>query len=177
MALTEWDLVVGDLVDGKRGAEHQPFFYFLNSQGGRKVKYSLFYVLLLLLLLSSSPILAQESYTEFERGLNLTDSQKHQIVEIRKRYINEWQTLKRQSISKRLELRRLSKAPSNNYEQIEKIRNELGEIEGSRENLYNQYRIEVSKVLNEEQRERYNNFCGMERRKMIRPFMQRGYGR
>jgi Spy/CpxP family protein refolding chaperone len=140
------------------------------------MKYFLPYILLLSLLLAP-PLYSQDSYSEFERGLNLTDSQKMRMEETKRKYINEWHSLKRESIRKRLELKDLSGSPSNDSEKIERLQNELEAIERSRENLYNQYRGEVSRALNEEQRQRYNNFCDTERKKINRPFRERRHGR
>jgi Spy/CpxP family protein refolding chaperone len=131
----------------------------------------------LLLLLFVPPLYGQNSYSEFERGLGLTDSQKTQVEGIRNRYINEWGALKQESIRKRLELQELNKNPAANSERIDRLRNEIGDIEQSRNNLYNQYRGEVSRTLNKEQRERYNSFCDTEQRQRMRSFRQRRYGR
>ena len=133
--------------------------------------------LLLLLLLSAPPLFGQDSYAEFERGLGLSHSQKTQMDGIRNRYVDEWRALKQESIRKRLELQELSKNPSANPEKMDKLRNEIGEIERSRNNLYNQYRGEVSRTLNKEQRERYNSFCDTEQRQKVRTFRPRRYGR
>lgn len=114
---------------------------------------------------------------EFERGLGLSHSQKTRVEDIRNRYINEWRALKQESIKKRLELQELSKNPAANPERADKLRSEIGNIEQSRDNLYKQYKGEVSRTLNKEQRERYNNFCDTEQRQRKRSFQQRGYGR
>lgn len=131
----------------------------------------------LILLLFVPPLHGQNSYSEFERGLGLTNAQKTQVEEIRNRYINEWRALKQESIRKRLELQELNKNPSANPERIDKLRNEIEDIEQSRNNLYNQYRGEVSRTLNKEQQEKYNSFCDTEQRQRIRMFRQRRYGR
>jgi len=131
----------------------------------------------LLLLLFVPPLYGQNSYSEFERGLGLTNSQKTQVEGIRNRYINEWGALKQESIRKRLELQELNKNPAANSERIDRLRSEIGDIEQSRNNLYNQYRGEVSRTLNKEQRERYNSFCDTEQRQRMRSFRQRRYGR
>jgi Spy/CpxP family protein refolding chaperone len=133
---------------------------------------------LLLLLLFVPPLYGQDSYAEFERGLGLTDSQKTQVEGIRNKYINEWRGLKQDSIKKRLELRELNKNPAANAEKIDRLNNDIGNIEQSRHNLYNQYRGEVSRTLNREQREKYNSFCDTEQKQKVRPFrQQRRYGR
>jgi Spy/CpxP family protein refolding chaperone len=140
------------------------------------MKYFPLYILLLFLLFVP-PLYSQDSYSEFERGLNLTDAQKMRMGEIKNKYINEWHSLKRESIRKRLELKELSRSPSNNSEKIGRLQNEIETIERSRENLYNQYSGEVSRTLNNNQKERYNSFCDTERQKINRPFRQRRYGR
>ena len=99
------------------------------------------------------------------------------MEEIKKKYINEWRSTKHEVVRKRLELRELSGNQPGNTEKIEKLQNEISEIEITRENLYNQYRGEVSRILNDEQREKYNNFCTSERRRMMRPMGLRGYER
>lgn len=132
---------------------------------------------LLLLLLFVPPLYGQNSYMEFERGLGLSHSQKTQVEGIRNRYIDEWRTLKQESIKKRLELQELNKNPAANPEKTDKLRSEIGDIEQSRSNLYNQYRGEVSRTLNKEQRERYNSFCDTEQKQRTRSFQQRRYGR
>lgn len=138
---------------------------------------TIFIPLLLLLLLFVPPLYGQDSYAEFERGLGLSNSQKTQMEGIKNRYIDEWRALKQESIRKRLELQELNKNPAANPEKIDKLRNEVGEIERSRNNLYNQYRGEVSRNLNKEQRERYNSFCDTEQRQKVRSFRPRRYGR
>jgi len=136
-----------------------------------------FVPLLLLLLLFAPPLYGQNSYAEFERGLGLSHSQKTQVEGIKNRYIDEWRTLKQESIRKRLELQELSKNPAANPEKIGKLRNEIGEIEQSRNNLYKQYRGEVSRTLNKEQRERYNSFCDTQKKQKVRSFRPGRYGR
>ncbi|MCX5809607.1 MAG: periplasmic heavy metal sensor [Proteobacteria bacterium] len=134
-------------------------------------------VALLLFLLFAPPLFAQDSYADFEKGLQLTDSQKMKMKEIKKKYINDWRSTKQEAVRKRLELKELFRNQPGNTERIEKLQNEISDIERSRENLYNQYRGEVSRTLNNEQREKYNNFCTSERRRMMRPPGMRGYGR
>ncbi len=138
---------------------------------------TILFPLLLLLLLFVPPLYGQNSYMEFERGLGLSHSQKTQVEGIRNRYVNEWRALKQESIKKRVELQELSKNPAANPERINKLRGEIEDIEQSRNNLYNQYRGEISRTLNEEQRERYNSFCDTEQKQNMRPFRQRRYGR
>lgn len=133
--------------------------------------------LLLLSILIVSPLYAQHSYFDFERGLKLSDAQRNGIEDIKRKYMDEWRASGREVMKKRLELRDLYKNPSLNRDRIEKLQNEILEIEISRENLYNQYRGEISRILNEEQREKYNNFCDSERKRSMRPLGLRGYGR
>ncbi len=136
-----------------------------------------FLIALLLFLLFVPPLFAQDSYADFERGLRLSDEQKSNVGEIKKKYINEWRSTKQEAVRKKLELRELYKNRQANIDKIEKLENEVSEIEKTRENLYNQYRGEVSRVLNDEQKEKYNNFCTSERRRMMRPMGLKRYGR
>jgi hypothetical protein len=118
-----------------------------------------------LLLLVKPLVYGQSTYSEFERGLQLSESQKAQAEETKRRYMGELQGLKQESINKRLELRELDSHPGSNPERRERLQRELGVIENSRQNLYNQYRSDVSRVLNHDQRERYNSFVNTERRR------------
>ncbi len=132
---------------------------------------------LLFFCLFASPLYAQHSYFDFERGLNLSDLQKTAVEDIKKKYMDEWRASKGEVIKKRLELKDLGKNPLINRDRAEKLQKEILEIEISRKNLYNQYRGEMSRILNEEQREKYDNFCGSERKRSMRPLGLRGYGR
>ena len=114
-------------------------------------------------------LFAQNSYSEFEKSLELTEPQKAQMQGIRNKYINEWQTVRKEFMRKRLEQRELCKNRAAGPEKCGKLENELRDLETTRGNIYNQYRGEVSKVLNEKQRERYNNFFNAENRKMTHP--------
>lgn len=134
-------------------------------------------VAILLFLLFAPPLFAQDSYADFERELQLTESQKMKVEEIKKKYINEWRSTKQEAVRKRLELRELSRNQPGNTEKTEKLQNDISDIQRSRKNLYNQYRGEVSRTLNDEQRGKYNNFCTSERRKTMRPMGMRGHGR
>ena len=124
---------------------------------------------LLLFFLCAPSAFAQHSYSEFERSLELTESQKGQVQTIRNKYINEWQTVRKEFMRKKLEQRELCKNPAAGLEKCGKLENELRDLETARGNIYNQYRGEVSRVLNEKQRERYNNFFNAENRKMTHP--------
>ena len=135
-------------------------------------------IFFLLLFFSCVPSLfAQNSYSEFEKNLELTEPQKAQMQGIRNKYINEWQTVRKESMRKRLELKELCKNPAAGPEKCGKLENELRELETARGNIYNQYRGEVSRVLNEKQRERYNNFFNAENRKMTHPPQPGRHGR
>ncbi|MDD3845230.1 MAG: periplasmic heavy metal sensor [Syntrophorhabdaceae bacterium] len=137
-----------------------------------------FLVSFLFLCLFITPSLrAQNSYSEFERGLQLSDPQRTQVEDIRNRYINEWQSLRRESSQKRSELRELSRNPEANSARIGRIQGEIQELDTARRNSYQQYRSEVSRTLNQTQRQRYNSFCNQEQRKNIERFRQRRHGR
>ncbi len=138
---------------------------------------SSFCALLLFSLVFSAPLFGQDSYFDFERGLNLSDAQRARVEDVKKKYMNEWRASGRDAAQKKLELRELSRNPSANRERIEKLQDELLEIRASRDNMYNQYRGEISKVLSEQQREKYNSFTNSERRRMVHPLGLRGYGR
>lgn len=128
----------------------------------------------ILLLMIMPPARAQNSYSEFERGLQLSDPQRMQVEDIRNRYQNEWQVLRQESARKRMELRELSRDPNVNAARINRIQGELQELDTARHNSYQQYRSEVSRTLNERQRQQYNTFCDQERRK--RMMRERGFG-
>jgi hypothetical protein len=124
-----------------------------------------------------SPLYAQHSYFDFERGLKLSEAQRTAAEDVKRKYIDEWRASGRTVMKKKFELKDLYRNPSLNRDRIEKLQNEILEIEISRENMYNQYRGEISRILNEEQREKYDNFCGSEKRRSMRPLGLRGYGR
>ncbi|MBP1749749.1 MAG: hypothetical protein H6Q52_2288 [Deltaproteobacteria bacterium] len=133
----------------------------------------------ILFLFAASPSQAQNSYSEFERGLQLSEPQRMQVEDIRNRYTDEWQSLRRESARKRMELRELSKNPGANAGKINRIQSELQELDAVRHNSYRRYRSEVSRTLNERQRQQYNTFCDQERRKRMheRSFGPGRYGR
>jgi Spy/CpxP family protein refolding chaperone len=125
-------------------------------------------LLLLFVLLVSTPVLfAQESYREFERGLNLSDSQRAQVEEIKKKYMEEWIAMKNESARKRLELKDLGRSRPDERERSEKLQRDLDQLEASRNNLLRRYRGEVSTVFNDEQKGRFNRF--MDSRENRRP--------
>ena len=134
-------------------------------------------IALLLFLLFTPPLVAQDTYSDFERGLHLSDTQKAKIQDIKRKYINEIRSTKEEAVKKRLELREVSRNQPGNTERIERLQSEIADIGRTRENLFIQYRSEVSRALNEEQREKYNNFCTSEKRRTMRPMGLRGYGR
>jgi Spy/CpxP family protein refolding chaperone len=137
------------------------------------------FFLLLLFFFCVPPLFAQNSYSEFERGLELTGPQRNQIQGIRNQYINEWRAVREESMKKRLELREISKNPAAKPEKIGKLQSEVSELEAARGNIYNQYRSEVSRTLNEKQRERYNNFINTENKRIgsANPDHPRRHGR
>ncbi len=141
---------------------------------GKSMRYLLS---LLFFLLFVPPLLAQDSYHDFERGLQLSSEQRMKMEEIKGKYMNEWQSSRREIIQKKLELQELNRNSSQNLEKIEKLHNEIMGIKMTREDIYTQYRGDVSRVLNNEQKEKYNNFCNSERRRMMRPPGIRGHGR
>jgi len=107
------------------------------------------------------------SYSEFERDLALTEPQKAQVEGIRNKYFNEWQAVRKESTRKRLELKELIRNPAISPGKMGKLENELRELETARSNIYDQYKAEVLRVLNDKQRERYNTFFNTEKRKMM----------
>lgn len=128
------------------------------------------------------PVFAQVSYHEFERGLNLSETQRNQVEGIKRRYMNEWRDLKDESVRKRIELNELQRsrrlpARSGRIEREDRLERDLQGIEQSRERLYRRYRDEVSRVFDERQRERYDEFVTRERRGMMRPYRHRGHDR
>jgi hypothetical protein len=125
------------------------------------------YIFLLFFMVPS--LYAQDSYRDFERGLNLSESQKARVREIRNKYFYEWRSLRRDSITKRLELRELYRNPDGNKGRTQALQQEINGIQQSRQQLYNQYRNEVSRVLNERQKQQYNSFRDTERSRIVRP--------
>jgi Spy/CpxP family protein refolding chaperone len=141
------------------------------------MKYTSLWILVLLFHapFSSLPAQAQDSYRDFERGLNLSDTQREQVQGIRKKYMDEWRTLNQESTRKRLELQGVDRGSEAGRERARRLENDLNSMQSSRENLYRRYRGEVSGVLNEQQRSRYEKFStGEGRRGMMPPPHQRG---
>ncbi len=129
----------------------------------------------LIFLALSLPLGAQESYREFERGLNLSDSQRAQVDGIKRKYVDEWRALKEESMRKRLELRELN--GPNQREKAERVQRELDHIQTARERLFRQYSGEVSGVFSAEQRDRFNRFRDRENRRPMSPPRYRMHGR
>jgi Spy/CpxP family protein refolding chaperone len=132
---------------------------------------------LLSFLIFALPLFAQDSYFDFERGLKLSDAQRARVEDVKKKYMGEWRASGRDAMEKKLELRELYRNPSVNKERIEKLQDELLEIRATRDNMYNQYKGEISKILTGEQRERYDSFTDSERRRTMHPLGMRGHGR
>ncbi len=130
--------------------------------------------LIFIMFVAAPPLWAQQSYREFERGLNLSETQRSQVDNIKEKYIGEWRALKDESVRKRLELRELHPDRPDQRERAERLQRELNQIEASRQRLYHQYRGEVSTVFNEEQRGRYNKFIESERKRPINPVPPQG---
>jgi hypothetical protein len=120
--------------------------------------------LLVFILLGGLPLYAQGRYSELERDLQLSESQRMQVEETKKRYMGDLQGLNQEAVNKRLELRELNRNPSAAPDRRERLQRELGAIESSRHNLYNQYRSDLSRVLNQDQRNRYNSYVDSERK-------------
>jgi hypothetical protein len=132
-------------------------------------------LLLLFFLFAVSPIQAQDSYQDFERGLNLSDTQRGQVEGIKKKYMDEWRTLNNESARKRLELQGVDRSSEAGRERARKLEGDLNSMQSSKENLYRRYRGEVTGVLNEQQRGRYERFSNGEgKRGMMPPPYQRG---
>jgi hypothetical protein len=133
-------------------------------------------VVALVLLLCSTPLFAQSSYADFEKALGLTDDQRARADHIMRKYMGEMRALQQEALNRRLQLRDLDGAVPQNRPRIRRLRREIDEIELAKEQTFNQYRSELQKTLNEQQRERYNSYCESENRRNVRRFKQRGYG-
>jgi Spy/CpxP family protein refolding chaperone len=143
----------------------------------RHMKYTSLCIPLLVVFLVQLPLptaRAQDSYQDFERGLNLSETQREQVQGIRKKYMEEWSTLRKESARKRLELQEVDRSSDAGRERARRLENDLNSNRSSTENLYRRYRGEVSGVLNEQQRGRYERFSDGERRGMTPPPHQRG---
>jgi len=93
------------------------------------------YALFIFFALSVSPLYAQHSYSDFERGLNLSDAQRTSVEDVKRKYMDEWHASRREAIKKKLELRDLYKNPSSNRGRIETLQKQILELEISRESL------------------------------------------
>ena len=133
------------------------------------------------LILFAPPLYAQQSYREFESGLNLSDYQRAQVVDIKRKYMNEWRALNDESARKRLELREMDRNRPDQRDRAERLRRDLDQIEMSRQRLFRSYRGEISTVFNNEQRGRFNRFTEQENRRAARSMdprpRHRSYGR
>lgn len=132
----------------------------------------------LLILFCASPLWGQGTYSDFERGLQLSEQQKMKMEQMRRRYMHDMRNLQQQSINRRIELHELNRNTPQNRDRIQKLRRELENLEMSRENTFNQYRRDVGKNLNSRQKEQYDRLVDTEnRRNMRNRFKQRGYDR
>lgn len=130
----------------------------------------------LLLVAPALSLEAQDSYSEFEQGLDLTEPQRLRMEEMKRRYVNEMRQLQRESLNRKALFRELVRNSDQNRERIYRLRREMEGIEASKGSAYKEYRSEVVRSLNERQRERYNRFCDIENKRTIRRFRHRGYG-
>ena len=121
------------------------------------------------LFLSSPLLYAQQSYHEFEKGLNLTDDQRVQADAIKRKYMAEWRALNDASAQKRLELREMDPHNRKERQRVSRLERELDQIEASKQRLFGSYRGEISTVFNDEQREQFNRFTEQENRRAARP--------
>ena len=126
-------------------------------------------LLFLLFLFAVSLAQAQNSYQDFEKGLNLSDTQREQVQGIKKKYMDEWRTLNGESARKRLELQGVDRSSDAGRERARRLESDLNSMQLSKENLYRRYRGEVSGVLNEQQRGRYEKFSNGERMRGMMP--------
>jgi hypothetical protein len=122
-------------------------------------------------------LLGQESYREFEQGLNLSDSQRAQVEGIKRKYMDEWTALKDESTRKRLELRELREDRPEDREKSQRLQRDLDQLDASRHRLFRRYTGEVSGVFNEQQRGRFNRFMDRENRRPVNPPRYRFHGR
>ena len=136
-----------------------------------------FIVLVFVPLVFVPLVAAQESYHEFERGLNLSESQRTQADNIKKRYFNQWKTLREESVRRRLELRDLKEERPDQREKAQRLQRELDQIRASRQRSFRQYRGEVSTLFNDEQRSRFDRFTDRENRRPVNPHPYRMHER
>lgn len=145
-------------------------------EGSLKAGAECFLVLFALLVCAPS-LFGQESYREFERGLNLSGSQKAQVAEIKKKYMAEWMALKDERARKRLELREFTASRPDERVRSEELQRDLDQLRSSRLSLFRRYEAEVSSVFNEEQRSRFKEFMDRESRGHMNRFRNRAHER
>ena len=127
-------------------------------------------ILVICALFICAPVLfGQETYREFEEGLNLSDSQRAQVEEIKRKYMDEWMALRNQSLRTRLEMRELIRTRPDQHERLQKLQRELDQVDESKRQLFRRYIGDVSGVFNEEQRIRFNRFMNRENRRPMMP--------
>ena len=83
--------------------------------------------------------------------------------------------MQQESMKKRIELRELQRNPQANRERIDRTQRDLGNIERSRDRSYQRYRSDLGQVLDERQRQQYNNYTDSERKPRVGPYRQRDY--
>jgi Spy/CpxP family protein refolding chaperone len=125
----------------------------------------IFIVLFCLFLFSPAPLLfPQELHGDPEGGLCLTPKQKAKVEEIRKKYLEELMALREEILRKRLELISEMRKENPDQEEIAKIRREMEDLRIRREILLGKYRDEIDSVLNPDQRRKFENYFGREKR-------------
>jgi hypothetical protein len=135
------------------------------------------FLTLLLSFLLTPPLYAQNSYSEFERGLNLSDAQRRRAEGVREKYVEEWRSQRQEAMRRRIELRELRRNQSFDREKSARLEQELMGIERSRRRSYENYQSELGQVLNPKQREQYNSFAHSEKGRFpVSPRPGGGYG-
>lgn len=135
------------------------------SQGVGTPRSVIFIVLFCLFLFSPAPLLfPQELHGDPEGGLCLTPKQKAKVEEIRKKYLEELMALREEILRKRLELISEMRKENPDQEEIAKIRREMEDLRIRREILLGKYRDEIDSVLNPDQRRKFENYFGREKR-------------
>jgi len=135
------------------------------SQGVGTPRSVIFIVLFCLFLFSPAPLLfPQELHGDPEGGLCLTPKQKAKVEQIRKKYLEELMALREEILRKRLEPISEMRKENPDQEEIAKIRREMEDLRIRREILLGKYRDEIDSVLNPDQRRKFENYFGRERR-------------
>lgn len=135
------------------------------SQGVGTPRSVIFIVLFCLFLFSPAPFLfPQELHGDPEGGLCLTPKQKAKVEQIRKKYLEELMALREEILRKRLELISEMRKENPDQEEIAKIRREMEDLRIRREILLGKYRDEIDSVLNPDQRRKFENYFGREKR-------------